>query len=73
MMIGQPPRFCELRTTWLVLMSPLFSMLKLLQKLVQSEIKDLVDQVLEAAMAESMCLMQLLLFNRSIQFHVLIG
>jgi hypothetical protein len=54
-------------------MSPLFSVLKLLQKLVQNEIKDLVDQVLEEAMAEPMCLMHPLLFNRSIQFHVLIG
>jgi hypothetical protein len=55
------------------LMSPLFNVLKLLQKLVQSEIKNLVDQVLEAAMAESMCLMHPLLLNHSIQFHVLIG
>ncbi len=73
MMTGQPPQFREPRRALLLLMSPLFSLLKLLQKLVHSEIRNLVDQVLEVVMAELMCLMHPLLLNRSIQFHALIG
>jgi hypothetical protein len=52
---------------------PPFHVLKLLQNLVQSEIRDLVDQVLEATMAKLMCLMHLLLLNCSIHFHALIS
>ncbi len=54
-------------------MSPFLSVLMLLQKLVHNEIRDLVNQVLEAAMAKPMCLMHPLLLNCSIQFHALIG